>query len=251
MGSVITLGIGRLNIDWAKNDYFINHSKLFLPNDKKSAPYYYVTYDTGEPIVEDKIAFARQLKLVKRRLELLGFTLENAWETYEDGKVQKPDFYENPEIDFDMFIAAMRAVDVDKVEPNKEYTGYKLEEYVAHEILQNSEFNKPETNLYSLTKWDGKFFENLHPYITLRLLAENQSNLEKDVIWRYADVVEGGWVDENELYEGIDREETLSELREFYFTCHSERPEGAKNPPIRYCKATVLGILHSATLRSE
>jgi hypothetical protein len=75
MGSVITLGIGRLEIDWGKNEYFINHSKLFLPHDKKSVPYYYVKYDTGEPIVEDKIAFARPLKLVKRRLELLALSL--------------------------------------------------------------------------------------------------------------------------------------------------------------------------------
>ncbi len=30
MGSFITLGVGKLEIDWGKNNLFKNHSKLFF-----------------------------------------------------------------------------------------------------------------------------------------------------------------------------------------------------------------------------
>ena len=45
--------------------------------------------------------------------------------------------------------------------------------------------------------------ENLDPYIVLRLLGENESNLDRDVVWRFQDVLDGGWIDEAELYEGL------------------------------------------------
>lgn len=33
MGSIITLGIKKMDIDWGKNNYFNNHSILFQKND--------------------------------------------------------------------------------------------------------------------------------------------------------------------------------------------------------------------------
>ena len=155
VGSVITLGLGRLEIDWGKNTFFRNHSKLFLPSDKRLAPYYGYALETRERLVEEKAAYVRQLKSAKRRLELLGFTLGNAREMYEEGKKRTPDFYEDPEIDFDMFVRALRAVDVEKVEVHEEYEGYDLGEYVARVVFQDPEFNKTELALNSLTKWDG------------------------------------------------------------------------------------------------
>lgn len=40
MGSIITLDIEGLRVDWAKNDY-TDHSPLFLPTDVTVLPYYY------------------------------------------------------------------------------------------------------------------------------------------------------------------------------------------------------------------
>lgn len=42
MGSVISLGLGKFEIDWGKNNYFRNHSKLFEQTDIKNISYYYV-----------------------------------------------------------------------------------------------------------------------------------------------------------------------------------------------------------------
>jgi hypothetical protein len=41
MGSEITLGLGRLRVDWGKNEFFRNHSRLFLSSDIGTAVYYY------------------------------------------------------------------------------------------------------------------------------------------------------------------------------------------------------------------
>jgi 5S rRNA maturation endonuclease (ribonuclease M5) len=38
-----------------------------------------------------------------------------------------------------------------------------------------------------MDEYSGLFYENLDPYITLRLLAQNPRNLGRDVIWRFAD----------------------------------------------------------------
>ena len=57
--------------------------------------------------------------------------------------------------------------------------------------------------LAALDRDQGTFFENLDSYVVLRLLAENQVALGADVTWRFADVIEGGWQEEQALYEGV------------------------------------------------
>ena len=81
MGSMISLGVGRMEIDWGKNNFFRNHSALFQTSDVKMIPYYYVE-DDGNPLIVEKEGYSRQLKLVKPRLDLLGYTLEMIEEKY-------------------------------------------------------------------------------------------------------------------------------------------------------------------------
>src|ERR1700685_2943007 len=73
MGSIITLGVGRLEIDWGKNQFFRNHSKLFLKGDIKPETYYY-----AENHREVLPAYSRPLRSVKRRLELLATLSQSA-----------------------------------------------------------------------------------------------------------------------------------------------------------------------------
>ena len=37
MGSMITLRLGRLEVDWGKNNFFTNHSPLFRATDLQEA----------------------------------------------------------------------------------------------------------------------------------------------------------------------------------------------------------------------
>ena len=39
MGTMITLGVGKLEINWGKNDFYENFRDLFQPNDWKDIKY--------------------------------------------------------------------------------------------------------------------------------------------------------------------------------------------------------------------
>jgi hypothetical protein len=196
MGSMISLGLGQLEVDWGKNNFFTNHSKLFLKGDIAPAIYYY-----AEGHEESQPAFVRKLRSVIKRLELLGYTMTEYKCRYEESVELIPDYYPDPEISFELLSRALRSVDVSRVSVPRD-SDYDLGEFATKAILNDPQFTKTDAALASLTKDDGTFFENLDPYITLRLLGENSNNLDQDVVWRFQDVLEGGWIEESALYEG-------------------------------------------------
>lgn len=197
MGSIISLSLGALELDWGKNSFFRNHSALFRPGDVEQAHYYYV-----DGLIEDKPAFVRSLRSVVRRLELLGYTLQDCERLYKEAIATTPSYYPAPVLTFERFAEVMRNVNVGAVRIPEEEGGDDLGE-VAREILADPEFTKTEDRLASLTRDDGTFFENLDPYVALSLLAVNPQNMEQKVVWRFADVLDGGWVGEDDLYEGV------------------------------------------------
>lgn len=204
MGSIISLGIGHLEIDWGKNNYFRNHSQLFLPDDITDTTYFYAENHTAtEP------AYVRSLRSVKKRLELLGYTREECRRRYDNAIAEVPDYYPEPGISFDVLARAIANVDVQKIRLPDDPEHYDFGEYVTKNILSDHEFTKSDEHLASLTNYDGHFFENLDPYIILRLLAENPNNLDYDVTWRFNDVVEGGWVEQTELYVGLSKSDQI------------------------------------------
>ncbi len=208
MGSIVTLGIGRLEVDWGKNNSYTNHSKLFLPTDRKPISHHYVDEETQEPIEDLKPGFSRSLRSVKRRIELLGYTLSEARRCFEEPAV--PDDYDPPEMSFELFARALASVDVHAVELDPWFADHSLGDFAARSILRDPEFAKHAESLSTLTRFDGQFFENLDPYVVLRLLAENPANLDGAVEWRFADIVEGGWADDETIYEGVgDRDRYL------------------------------------------
>lgn len=203
MGSIITLGVDRLEIDWGKNSFFRNHSRLFLPDDKGMAPYHYVDDDYEEPIVEEKAAFVRPLFKVVRRLDLLGYSLSECRRKYDELLAEMPDYYSQPMVDYDTFSKAVATADPGLVRLRDSGEDCDPGEYVVENILLDSEFTKTSTAFAQMRRDAGEFFENLDPYITLRLLASNPANLDRLLIWRFADVVEGGWVKEDDVYQDI------------------------------------------------
>ena len=70
MGSMITLRLGRLEVDWGKNAFFRNHSPLFDTADLAEAEYFYAD---GEVVVRP--AYVRKLSRVIPRLGCSG----SAW----------------------------------------------------------------------------------------------------------------------------------------------------------------------------
>lgn len=198
MGSMIYLRLGRLEVDWGKNSFFNNHSALFKPDDVRPAPYYY-----ADEVIEEKPAFVRRLGSMVRRLDLLGFTLQDCERLYEQLVEETPHYYPAPTLTFEQFASTLRQVNVDAVRPLQGESGdYDLGEYVSG-LFADPEFVKANPELRPLTREDGTFFENLNPYLTLRLVAENSRNADKEVVWSFADVLDGGWAEEEGIYEGV------------------------------------------------
>ena len=65
---MITLGIGRMEIDWGKNNAFTNHSCLYTDKDIKQIPYYYYDSNSEKEIVKYKEGLSCKLSVVKMRL---------------------------------------------------------------------------------------------------------------------------------------------------------------------------------------
>ena len=191
MGSYITLRVGRLEVDWGKNNAFTDHSNLFRATDLAEADYFY-----ADDVVERKPAYVRKLRHVIPRLELLGYSLKGCERAYEQNVRYIPDYYPEMTIGFDTFCRALRAVDLDRVVPLEEDGDFDLGEF-GRNILRGPAFQGlfPE----DLSCSDGAFFENLDTNVVLRLLGTNPANLDRDVVWGIEDVVEAGWVDGNIL----------------------------------------------------
>jgi len=174
MGSMISLGLGKLEIEWGKNHFFRNHSKLFLKDDVAPAIYYYAE---GHEVTRP--AYVRKLRSVVKRLELLGYSLANCKRYYEESVREVPNYYPDVGTSFETFSRAMCSVDVRRVSlSDDDPRHFELGE-LACAIMSDREFAKMVGALSStITRDEGTFFENLDPYVTLRLLAENARNLD-------------------------------------------------------------------------
>ena len=223
MGSMITLGIGRMEIDWGKNSSFRNHSVLFKTSDVKPIPYYYVDMDSDEPIIELKEGYARKLSSIKRRLDLLGYDLASIRKMFEDAVREHQEYGYKIKLSFDVFYDVLRAINISEIDTVKlavefEENGYDFGEYARRCILNAPEvqekllleYEEVEDNEYQDPEGEvSEFLENLDPYITLRILADNPTNAEQEVFWGFADVVENGWVRRDEVVRGLPLEKRI------------------------------------------
>ena len=198
MGSMITLRLGRLEVDWGKNSFFRNHSPLFDKADLAEAEYFYAD---DEVVVLP--AYVRKLSRVIPRLELLGFSLDGCRTAYAEGLRHVPHYYPKVNIDFDTFRQALHAVDLGRVRNDEYYGDFDLGEFAEY-VLSDPEFKRVSAALSGeVTRDDGTFFENLDPYLILRLLGENPTNLERDLVWGIHDVIAGRWVENDEVFEPL------------------------------------------------
>lgn len=222
MGSYITLGIKKMEIDWGKNNNFTNHSKLFQNKDfDKDIPYYYVD-DNDNEIIEYKKGAQKTLLEIKERLELLGYNLKNIRKMYYEIR-KEYQYYNTSEklnITFDEYFLFIKSIDIDSVDnvasaiDNFE-NGYDLGEYFRRCLLEDEEFSLRINHIMEKFKAKNKygdigfFIENMDPYITLRILAENPQNLDCFVEWRYEDIIENGWEKRENIITELDEKEKI------------------------------------------
>lgn len=181
MGSEATLDVGLVQLDYSKN--FLNdHSALFRVGDVGTAEYRYVDDDDNR-VVENREAYTSSLRGVVPRLELLGVTIESIRGWYARQSTPIP---------FEVFQEVFRLADL-RAEPERR----SFENDPDQSISEVGSALIAGIGVERADKYDDSLWElldTIDPRASLRLLAENPENLELTVAWRFADVVDGGWV---------------------------------------------------------
>lgn len=216
MGSLITLGINKMEIDWGKNNVFTNHSSLFQKGDFEQKIPYYTVDDKDKVMIKYENGAKKKLKDIKERLNLLGYDMKGIEKKYNE-IVDEYEFCTNNKVkmSFENFKDFIINIDTKKVDNIKSAiedieNGYELGEFfrkciLGDEEISNSIFSEYEEEKYII----GEFFESIDPYIILRLLAENKSNLESYVEWRYNEVIENGWVKKEDIIEELEEKNKI------------------------------------------
>ena len=196
MGTMITLGVGKLEINWGKNDFYENFRDLFQPNDWKDIKYYY-----ADNIVKVKKGYSRKLALVKPRLDLLGYTLKNIKAIYESTYTEYCDVmgeYADSVLTFEEYFNVFSNINLSKVNTLTEDDDWDFGEYVTKCIFEDKEIQRL-LKKYSLGRKSGEFYENLPPRLLVRVLCENPTAKDLPLQWYMADHVENGWSKEEDL----------------------------------------------------
>jgi hypothetical protein len=230
LGTEITLEVNGLPLDWSKNSRGSDHGMLFQPKDRKRIRSDHIDYDYFKENNEDpaamEIGFSRPLREVVPRLELLGFTLERAeieylrraaiWHEEQQGMTDDPDEPVPDAISFSQFRAFATAHPLQSLdntfissvdsESDKLVQGRFRDEEVIRRLPVYSE---NDSSAYSELSYFAGLVGFLHPYAVLRVLAENQLNLDADVVWQYGPLVDNGWAKESEFTPEARRTQTF------------------------------------------
>lgn len=194
MGSIISLGVEQFELDWGKNDCYQNHSKLFLSKDTYEVDYYY-----ADNCILKKTAYKKSLSAVIKRIELLGFTLSKIEKMYMEFACSLAEQYPKEIISFNDLKEIISSIDLSQLKTGEELYSNDFRRVVENYISCIAQTQGRFRTIYKLNDIE-EFLGKIDSYILLRLLYENPVNRHLNVIWRYADVVEGGWVKKEEIY---------------------------------------------------
>jgi hypothetical protein len=196
MGSMIHLSVGRLEIDWGKNDGFSDHSALFQADDLTQVPYWYagkadkkdpVAVERGYSLVaEFQDGLSKPLMQVIERINLLGHTLRYA--SREFHYLSSLNGFDEANFSFERLAEALRTVDVEKVSPDYGEGGEDFGKFFRREMADRLGLREVSDDFEV-----SEGMENLSAYTVLQLLAGNPSASHLPVNWQFADVESGGW----------------------------------------------------------
>lgn len=196
LGTIISLVIDGLEIDWGKNEFFANHLPLYQKSDLK--PILYYKKDELDEESEDVFdyGYSKPLYQIKDRLDLLGYTIRNIEDLFNTTK-ENIDLYEafdSEPITFQNIYKQVSKISIAKIlkvkvkdslyGPEPHHPGLTK----ALSLLIANQNTSLETYLCNL-------FSNIDPYILLRLFAENKENDNCLVEWQFAETVENGYAD--------------------------------------------------------
>lgn len=208
MGSMISLSVGRLEIDWGKNSFFHDHSQLFQPCDLAKVPYYYI--DEGDPYNEEKDEYnlvaemkdglSKPLEQIIDRVNLLGYTMEYARREFEH--VSRLSGIDTSEFSFDELAEALATVDVTAISADYgdgESSGKFFRRYLFDRIGLDRHVKDPEY----VQSNAGEAMENLSACTVLRLVSQNPQAKSLPVSWHFADLEDEDWATRDQFIRAV------------------------------------------------
>ncbi|MGF4043638.1 HEPN/Toprim-associated domain-containing protein [Paenarthrobacter nitroguajacolicus] len=179
MGTMISLVLNGIDIDWGKNRNFTNHYWLFPPNSLTDLEY---TYANG--VFKTKPGFQAPLEEVYFRLCHLGYSQQEAKAKFE-GAVARWNRTADLRLSFADFRDALAEIDLTSL------TSADLKPYI---------WDFRAFLLHRLNAWDTEdalleeFINDLDVTLTLRALADRVENRALPLQWHHQDLVDSGWV---------------------------------------------------------
>jgi hypothetical protein len=202
---------------------------LFQEKDRKRVRSDQINYEYFEERNEDpasmEMAFCRSLRELVPRLELLGFTLDQAKREYavrveawreedldedEEGRPQRGAMTFE---EFCAFATAHPLQDLDDTFVSEvgdaaeaQIRGRFADKIIADRVPRPRDHDR---STYSERSYFGSLVNFLHPYTVLRILALNEANLDADVVWQFGPLVDAGWAGADEFVPGARRGSTF------------------------------------------
>ncbi|MEL5575211.1 HEPN/Toprim-associated domain-containing protein [Serratia marcescens] len=237
MGTVISLRVSDITIDWSKNSLGLDHGILFQKEDHFVQPEYEDEIEGSALSQENKLmrtVLRRPLSSLTDRLDLLGFSLETVRMEYETFiKTELGSWLETaPEsskpFTFDELVEFINRHNIRDLS-NENILNSKIlvtesdfldifsenekEEERNRDIL-NGLIKTPcfEMSQIEISSIREVFIDSLmflHPYSILRLLCNNPSNSNEYIEWDYGLIVDSGWVKIQEINTSAKREDTF------------------------------------------
>lgn len=191
MGTMISLSLNGVDIDYGKNRYWTNHHWLFPPDSITDIDYHY-----ADDITETKPGFQTTLGEARFRLCHLGYSLHETRTKFERA-VARWNRTANLQLTFEEFRGVLANLNfVSLSETDMEPYVYDFREFLLRRLL---------------SRWDTEdalledfLSEHLDFTLMLRCLAERPENLSLMLRWHHQDLVDSGWATIDDLTE-VDR----------------------------------------------
>jgi hypothetical protein len=223
-----------MTVDWSKSMRGVDHGPLYQEQDRKRLVCEQIDYAYFEKEEESpapfEMAFTRPLGGVVPRLEMLGFRLETVRGAYDEAtrqwredRLALKDMLEangeNEEIpepmSFAEYLAFVRAHPIgnlsDEFIKDDDFDGVNrlAGRFGSAQLARIPSDSEGKSWAYSEKSFFGAVVDFLHPYATLRLLAECQENQNLTVDWQYGPLVENGWATIEEFVPCARRRQTF------------------------------------------
>lgn len=231
MSTPLTLTVGDITLTYETMQMVMDHGALFQEDDRVRRRHPYIDYEFHEQhpeldLAQSETCFCRKLGSMVPRLDLLGHSLSAAKADYErqclrerEEHVGGGDSSEEAEAEhltFEEFVEFVRAHAVnelsDEFDADYEAAIAQAQGRIAGDpvipLLPKGDSFRDRGG-YSQRSHFGALITFMHPYNTLRVLAENPANLNLDVVWDYGKFVDAGWAKYEYFVPGVRRTQTF------------------------------------------